>query len=438
MKLLPFLSLFNYGLVLIYGLFLSVSITGGWENPRQRRLIFALCPLFLLIQTVCWLLLGERVVKELYPLIVHLPLVLILTFPLKRPVSVAVVSVLTAYLCCQLPRWGNIAVAAITHSELAGEIAYTLLIGPLFLLLQRCFVKPANSAMTYSGTSLLLFGSLPAVYYVFDYATTIYSDFLYAGIPALNELIPTVLILFYMVFLMTYHYENQKRTKAELENSAQSVLLAQAQKEMDALRRTQAQTVIYRHDMRHHLGMIDGLLAAGKPEAATAYIRRVCSDLATISLGQFCGNEAVNLICSYFQERAERAGIRLTVRANLPQTLPISDTELCALLSNGLENALNAAARVEEKWVDLYCGVKRGKLLMEIRNPYAGTVPMEAGIPFSKAAGHGFGCRSIRAIVQQYQGLYSFSPENGVFTLQIVLPLPAGESRPGKVPEYPG
>lgn len=423
MKLLPLLSVFNYGLVLLYGLFLSVSIAGGWENARQRRMIFALCPLFLLTQTICWLLLGQRVVKQLYPLIVHLPLVLILTFALKRPVSVAVVSVLTAYLCCQLPRWGNIAVAAITHSALAGEIAYTLLIGPLFLLLQRCFVKPANSAMTYSGSSLLLFGSLPAVYYVFDYATTIYSDSLYAGIPALNELIPTALILFYMVFLMTYHYENQKRTQAELENSAQAVLLTQARKEMDALRSTQAQTVLYRHDMRHHLGMIEGLLTAGKPEAAAAYIRRVGSDLDALALHRFCGNEAVNLICSSFQQRAEQAGIQLTVRANLPEALPISDTELCALLSNGLENALSAAAQAEEHWVELYCEGKRGKLLMEIRNPYAGTVPMEGDLPSSKAADHGFGCRSIRTIVQQHQGLYAFSPENGIFTLRIVLPM---------------
>lgn len=428
MTLLTFLDVFNYGLVLIYGLVLSVSIAGGWETGKQRRLIFALCPLFLLIQTPCWLLLGEGTVKQLYPLIVHLPLMLILIFGLKRPVGVSVVSVLTAYLCCQLPRWAEISVRAVTHSALLGEIAYTLLIGPMFLLLQRCFVKPANNAMTYSRASLLLFGSLPAVYYVFDYATTIYSDSLYAGIPALNELIPTALILFYMVFLVTYHYESQQRAKAELENSAQAVLLSQARKEMDALRRAQAQTAVYRHDMRHHLHMIDGFLTAGKPESAAAYIRQARSDLAAICLTQFCGNEAVNLICSSFQDQAEQAGVRFTVRASLPQTLPISDTELCALLSNGLENALNAAARVEgEKWVELYCEVRRNKLLMEIRNPYEGGVTMDDGLPAAHAPGHGFGCRSIRSIVQKYQGLYSFLPENGRFTLQIVLPLPKEE-----------
>ena len=426
MKLLTLLSVFNDGLVLLYGLFLSVCIAGGWETKHQLRLIVALCPVFLLIQVPCWLLLGEEASKQLYPLIVHLPLALVLIFPLKKPVGIAIVSILTAYLCCQLPRWGSIAVAAITHSALAGEIAYTVLIGPLFLLLQRCFVKPAYSAITYSPRSLLLFGSLPAVYYVFDYTTTISSASLYSGIPVLSELIPTALIPFYVVFVALYHHETQKRGKAELESSTQTVLLAQAQKEMDALRAAQIQTAIYRHDMRHHLSILDSYLTAGKPEQALHYIRSAESDIAALSMKRFCENEAVNLICSSFAEKASRMDIRLNIRAQLPQELPFSDTELCALLSNSLENALNAVSKLEaaEKWVELYCGIKQNKLLIETRNPYASSISMEDGLPVASQQGHGFGCRSIRAIVQQHHGLYTFSPEQGIFTLQIVLPLP--------------
>ena len=425
MTLLTVLGVCNYGLVLIYGLFLSVFIAGGWENDKQRRLIIALCPAFLLIQSPCWLLLGEDAVKGLYPLIVHLPLVLTLIFALKKPVSVSMISVLTAYLCCQLPRWGKIAVAAVTRWELAGEIAYTIVIGPLFYLLVRYFVKPAHSAMTYSRRSALLFGSLPAAYYVFDYATTIYSDSLYAGIPALNELIPTALILFYVVFLAAYHRETQERTKAELQSSVQAALLKQAQKEMDALRQAQLQAAIYRHDMRHHLNMIDGFLTAGKPEQALAYIRKARNDISNLSLKRFCENEAVNLICSSFADKAARMGIRLTVNVRLPETLPVSDTELCALLSNGLENALFAVCQgdTSDRWVALYCGIKRNQLLMEIKNPYAGSIPMEDGLPVTAEAGHGYGCRSIRSIVLKHQGLYSFEPRDGIFTLQIALPL---------------
>jgi len=424
MKLLDGLSIFNSGLVLIYGLFLSVLTAGGWKNRGERRQIIALCPLFLLLQVPFWLLLGEDAVRRLYPLLVHLPLILILIFALKKPVGVSIVSVLTAYLCCQLPRWGKIVVEAVTHSALAGEVVYMLSIGPLFFLLLRCFVKPAHSTITDSRKSLLLFGSLPAGYYVFDYSTAIYSDYLYAGIPALSELLPTVLILFYVVFLTVYHQEAQKRIEAELETSAREVLLTQAKREMEILHRMQAQTAVYQHDMRHHLNVVDALLTEGKPEQALAYIRRTQDDITAISTKRFYGNDTVNLICSSFLEKAERMQVRMTIRAQLPEKMTVSDTELCAVLSNALENALNAVAglEAEDKWVELYCGIRRNKLLIEVKNPYAGKILMEDGLPVASEAGHGLGCRSIRAIVQRHNGLYTFLPENGIFTMQVVLP----------------
>lgn len=424
MKLLDGLNVINYGLVLIYGLFLSVFIAGGWDGRKERRLVFALCPLLILIQIPFWALLGTETVRKLYPLIVHLPLVLTLILALKKPVGVALVSVLTAYQCCQIPRWINLSVATMAGSPLAGEIAYTLCIGPVFYVMLRCFTKAANNSITDSRHSLLLFGSLPAVYYVFDYTTTVYSDSLYAGLPMLSELIPTALLLFYVIFLTVYHHENQKRIKAELETSAREVLLAQARKEMDALHRIQMQTAIYQHDMRHHLNVVEGFLTSGKPEQATAYIRTVQQNVTSISAKRFCGNDTVNMICSSYLEKAEAAGVRLEIRAKLPEVLPVSDTELCAILSNGLENALQAVSRLDdgEKWIRLYCEEKRSRLLIEIKNPYTGTVAMSEGLPLASESGHGLGCRSIRAIAAQHNGLCTFSPENGIFTMQVVLP----------------
>lgn len=105
MNIVSALDIFNYGLVLLYGLVLDVAIAGGCETAKQRRVILWLCPAFLLIQLLGWLVLGESGVKQIYPLIVHLPLALILVTVLKRSWGVAIVSTCTAYLCCQPPRW---------------------------------------------------------------------------------------------------------------------------------------------------------------------------------------------------------------------------------------------------------------------------------------------------------------------------------------------
>jgi len=425
MDFLTLLGVFNYGLVLIYGLFLSTHIAGGWENQKQKRLVFALCPLFILIQSPCWLVWGVSTAKQIYPLMVHLPLVLILVFGLKKRPGVALVSVCTAYLCCQLPRWVNLTVMALTGSFLAGEISYTLVIFPIYILLLRFFVRAAHDAMTYSAQSLLLFGSLPFAYYLFDYATAVYSDALYVGVQALNEFLPTALIVFYVMFLAAYHAQAQKRTQAELERSMLEAELKQSGTEMERLRRAETQAAIYQHDMRHHLTAIDGLLSAGKPRQAEEYIQKVWADMEAITPKRFCENEVVNLLCSSFSGRAERLGVNLSVEAKLPAELPVSDTELCSLLSNGLENALRAVSGLEEPLnrVEFYCGVKMNKLLIEIKNAYAGKVTMRDGLPVSDRPGHGYGCRSIRTIAENHRGICSFDPENGVFTLRVMLPM---------------
>lgn len=62
-----------------------------------------------------------------------------------------------------------------------------------------------------------------------------------------------------------------------------------------------------------------------------------------------------------------------------------------------------------------------GKLLIFVENPYEGEVRVEDGLPQSDKVGHGFGVKSITAIVEKYNGLYSFDAANGLFTLRIVL-----------------
>lgn len=425
MDFLTFLSVLNYGLVLFYGLFLSTSIAGGWETRQQKRLVFCLCPVFLLVQGLCYVIWGISATRQLYPLIVHLPLVLILVFVLKKRVHVALVSVCTAYLCCQLPRWIKLMAETFTQSPLLGEISYTLFIFPIFWLLYRYFVRIAVKAMAYSTQTLVLFGSLPIVYYVFDYATVIYSNVLYSGTPVLAEFFPTVLIIFYVMFFAAYHAQTQQRTQAELQSSMLELQLRQSGQALESLRREASQTAIYQHDMRHHLTAIDALLSSGNPQQAAEYIQKVQADVEAITVQRFCENELVNLLCSAFVNRAQRKGICLTVKAKLPSTLSIPDTELCSVISNGLENALCAVDGLEEsqRTVSFYCEVKHNKLLIEVKNPYVGQILMRDGLPISHREGHGYGCRSIRSIAEGRRGLCMFEGENGVFTLRVVLPV---------------
>jgi sensor histidine kinase regulating citrate/malate metabolism len=149
------------------------------------------------------------------------------------------------------------------------------------------------------------------------------------------------------------------------------------------------------------------------------------ADLDAITPKRFCENQTIDLLCSSFDSKAQRLGVSLRVNAQLPKELSLSDTDLCSMVSNGLENALRAASQpdVTDKWVEFYCEIKQNKFLIQIQNPYAGTVTIENGLPVSKQEGHGYGCLSIQTIAQRYGGLFSFQAENGLFTLRLILPL---------------
>lgn len=425
MELVDILGGINYGLVFFFGASLSVSVAGGCKNRRDWAVLFALCPIFLALQTLSWLVLGLDTTKQLYPMLIHLPLLLTLVFGLKRPLNISLVSICTAYLCCQLPRCGDITVTAITGSPLAGQVVYTIIIAPIFLFLLRYFVPSARDTMLQSPRSLFLFGGLPIIYYFFDYSTAIYSDLLYSGSAVVAEMLPTAVGLLYMVYTTAYRQQLQRQTQTELLNSLMAGQLKQAETEIASLRQADAQSAIYRHDMRHHLTAINAFLADGRPQQAEEYIRQVQADIEAITPKRFCANELVNLLCSSFSAKAESMGVRLTLEASLPDALAISDTELCALLSNGLENALNAVGTLKEnrRWVEFYCGIQASKLLIEIKNPYTGQISFRNSLPETTHPHHGHGCRSIQAIVERSRGICEFKAENGIFTLCAALPM---------------
>ncbi len=425
MTILTFLNLLHFTLVLLFGILLSAEIAGVLETRSQRKLVACLFLCLLLAQAVLWQLFGTEAVRAWYPAITHLPLLLALIFLLNCSPGIAIVSVCTAYLCCQIPRWAFVAVIAFSGSELVGELCYNVLILAVYLLLHTYFVKAAHLVISRSTQSLLFFGGLPVGYYFFDYATTVYSDALYSDFHALHEFLPTILVVFYVLFMTAYHWELQKHMQAELQNSMLELQQKQTQTELSLLRQAETQAAIYQHDMRHHLSIIAEFLRGGQAEQATAYINKAEHAITAITPKRFCENEIVNLLCNSFSNKSEQQQVQLRCKVKVPKKLSVSDTDLCALLSNGLENALHAVSSLEAPFrsIDFYCEAKQNKLLIEIKNPYIHELIIENGIPVSNKPGHGYGCQSIRSITERYHGICTFQTEQNLFILRVLLPM---------------
>ena len=151
------------------------------------------------------------------------------------------------------------------------------------------------------------------------------------------------------------------------------------------------------------------------------YLHTAQSDLDTIAPIRFCENESVNLILSSFSNKAKQSEIHLTIDANLPDSYPFSNTELCSLLSNALENAIQAAEQITDsnrRIIRLRVFSKNNKLCIDLRNRYHKEPIFYQGLPVSKDREHGFGTKSMTYIVEKNGGVCKFSVKDGWFIFQ--------------------
>lgn len=403
-------SLLNDASVSIFGGLLSAAFCGV---PRTRRNCWIFClgmALLLILQGAAHLFWSAEFRLRIYPLIVHLPLLLLLRVLTGKRLWPAI-SILSAYLFCQMRRWlALLAEAVLPGGELTrnlAELAFTL---PLLLALLRFAAPAIRQLMEYPLKTQCEFGLIPALYYGFDYLTRIYTDLLSSGSPVVVEFMPTVCCLAYLVFLLHNAAEERKRRLLRQARDNLNVQITQAAREIRDLRESQAQAVRYRHDLRHHLQYLLSCIENGQTGRAKNYIFGIYEGIEAQQVRRYCENETVNLILSAFARRAEEAGVKLDIRAALPAAVSISDDSLCVILSNALENALHACQPLAGAGTPCVIELRfraaenSGRLFLRITNPCGAPVQFEKGVPVSNRPDHGIGVQSIRAIVEHCGG----------------------------------
>ncbi len=419
-------TLLNDAAVGVYGMILSAAFCGiTWTRGKKWAYGLSMTAILLAQAAVYGMTTDLQLLKLLYPLVTHMPLVLVLAI-IQRKLLWPTISVLTAYLCCQLRRWLALLLTALMSGgaevQTAAELALTL---PLLLGLLY-FVAPAVRTIAgYKPAMQVRFGLIPAVGYLFDYLTRIYTDLLAQGTPAAVEFMPFVCCVAYLAFVLRSSAENETRLRLEQTQENLHLQVTQATREIASLRESERRASTYRHDLRHHMQYLAGCIENGRTEQAQAYIREVCAEIESQKVRVFCENETVNLILSAFAGRAEESGVPLRVRAEVPHFIPVAETDLCVLLSNALENALHACQRLRQTGepcdIELVVYEKSGKFFLQVTNTCPPDVTFEKGLPVTREPGHGIGVRSICSIAERYNGMYSFSEKDGRFVLRVSL-----------------
>lgn len=189
-------------------------------------------------------------------------------------------------------------------------------------------------------------------------------------------------------------------------------------KHMDEIRKA-------RHDLRHHLSVIETYLEEKNIDALKIYLSDYKNSLPSDIQLTFCDNYAVNAIVTHFVSMAKQEGISTSAQLQIPQNLSIPDSDLCVIFGNCLENAFEACQRMDhgERYIRLSSVLKGHSLAVNICNSFNGIIRQEYGAVLSskRINEEGIGISSVQTVCKKYNGVFDFSYDTNKFHTSIVL-----------------
>ena len=418
-----FFGILHHAVTLLFGVYISAAFLGIRMSRRNILILFGFSAAVGVISTLSFIFFGEAFTAQIYPLIIHLPLILFLTLVYKNTALRCVLAVLTAYLCCQISKLAGLVLLSITETEWVYYSVRIITTIVVFAVLVRYVSNAAAQLIQKPTGALLIFAILPFTYYLFDYGTGVYTDLIYSGKKVVSEFLGFALSIAYLLFLLIYFKQYEEKREAEQRSRLLEMQQVQTQKEIEAQKRSANAVSLLRHDMRHFCAAISAYIDDGEYDKAKEYIGEIVSYVDRTALHKFCKNETVNMILSSYENVMEENTIDFSPSICIPERLSVSDVDLTSILSNALENAINAVLplETEKRHIALHLRMDDGKLLLSLKNTFAEKPIMRDGIPHSNKAGHGFGTQSIRYVTEKLKGNCQFSVKDDWFILRVIL-----------------
>lgn len=182
----------------------------------------------------------------------------------------------------------------------------------------------------------------------------------------------------------------------------------------------------WRHDYRNHIQTMKAYAAAGDLGAIKNYLDLLDEDLNTVDIVIKTGNAMADAILNSKISLAKSKNIEVIADAHIPVKLKTSEIDLCCIIGNLFDNAIEASLKLPEggRVIRVYMDMKNTQLYISFTNFTAGKKLQKQGKIFRTAKGedHGFGLVRIDAIVERLEGYISRNSEDGAFTTEILLP----------------
>ena len=240
-----------------------------------------------------------------------------------------------------------------------------------------------------------------------------------------NEVTIYLSFLIATLFLLTEN--NQIFMRKSYEESAteyQNKILNKQVKEVQNIYLTMRS---WRHDYHNHLQKLKAHIMMDQINEANQYLNELEIDLDNVNQLVESGNINLDAILNSKLSLAIKNNIEINFKAMVPKKLIISDIDLCVLIGNLIDNAVEACEKIEDKnskFIRVYIGIFKKQLYISVSNSTNEIIKkLDAEYISSKRGNHGHGLKRINNIVDKYEGYVNRQNEPAVFATEVLLPL---------------
>jgi hypothetical protein len=224
------------------------------------------------------------------------------------------------------------------------------------------------------------------------------------------------LIIYYLFYSIAYSSVENLRIEREY------YIMEMQSKEYRKLLAGMQETSRLRHDFHHQLIVLTELLNNKDYDHMHEYLNSYV-DSATPEIVRYVSSPAVNALLSYYADKCAGSNIRTDFSFRLPDGIPVSDTDLCVILGNLLENSLYACAEIEDAVISVKAAQTSSSMLaISVSNPYRGVIEKKEGrFISSRHKGAGQGIESVRITAEKYSGILEILDDRHIFTARVLL-----------------
>lgn len=321
-----------------------------------------------------------------------------------------------------LPAWMGVLFRSqdfLSARTLAGQSALWLLHGLLAVLAARLSRgRKINRKSAFRAVSALtLAGFLGVITLSEQTVLSIPDDTLYMW-----TILAVVLMMSVLVFNINRQYEVEKEL-AKLK-SEQAELL---ERDYTAVNRAYQVNAKLFHDLHNHIGVLRQFLTHEKYGEAVRYLDELQAPVQNLTATVWTGDETADYLINSKAAAAEAAGIRFQVQVEFPRRTNIRSVDLCAILGNLLDNAIEAARQVPDpsrRTAALTIRRIHQMLVIKVENSFSSVPVQENGeLKTTKTEGglHGWGLKSAQAAAEKYDGMVQAGVSGEVFRAVATL-----------------